>query len=72
MVPDKMRHRFYTILNDAGSAMREETPEGKYMEALHFPADVDTIVITHPHTDHCGDLPRAAKRNPHAKIFAPD
>ena len=42
------------------------------MEALHFPADVDAIILSHTHTDHVGAYPQAAKRNPEAVIYCPE
>jgi len=56
---------------DVGSAMREETPEGKNMDGLSIPSDIDAVVITHPHTDHCGAIPEVVYKNPDAPVFAP-
>lgn len=60
------------ILIDSGSAIREETKEGQNMDGLIIPSNIDAVVITHTHTDHCGALPEVVSKNPKAPVFAPE
>lgn len=65
------QERATNILIDAGSAIREETAEGKNMDGLSIPSDIDAVVETHSHTDHCGAIPEVVSKNPDAPVFAP-
>ncbi len=65
------QERATNVLVDVGSAMREETPEGKNMDGLSISSDIDAVVITHSHTDHCGAIPEVVSKNPDAPVFAP-
>lgn len=71
-VKNNTRQKTTDILVDSGSAMREETPEGKNMDSLQIPSNIDAVVISHSHTDHCGALPEVVSKNPTAPVFAPE
>ncbi len=71
-VQSGVKERSTKVLIDSGSAVREETPEGRNMDGLSIPSDIDAIVLTHSHTDHCGALPEVVSKNPKAPVFAPD
>lgn len=65
------QEKITNILADSGSAMREETPEGKNMDGLSIPSNIDAVIITHSHTDHCGAIAEVVSKNPEAPVFAP-
>lgn len=65
------QERATNVLIDAGSAIREETAEGKNMDGLSIPSDIDAVVETHSHTDHCGAIAEVVSKNPDAPVFAP-
>lgn len=72
-VRDRVAEDIYHYLIDVWSAMREETPEGKNAESLKIPKKkIRKIIITHSHTDHCGDIARAVQQNPEAGVIAPE
>lgn len=58
-------------MTDAGSAIREETADAQNMRWIRVPREIDVIVLTHSHTDHVWDTPRASKNNLDAPIYVP-
>jgi glyoxylase-like metal-dependent hydrolase (beta-lactamase superfamily II) len=41
------------------------------MDGLSIPSDIDAVVETHSHTDHCGAIAEVVSKNPDAPVFAP-
>ena len=59
-----------TILFDTGSDA--DVLLGN-MEALGFdPAEIEIVVLSHPHQDHAGGLAGFLRVNPNVEVFVPD
>lgn len=61
------------LLVDAG--MPGDEPEAEFREGLaaagYEPADVDVLLVTHPHRDHTGQVPTVVAANPDVELCAP-
>jgi metallo-beta-lactamase family protein len=58
------------FLVDCG-LFQERDFKGRNWESLPFPADeLDAVLLTHAHLDHCGLLPRLVREGFHGKIYA--
>lgn len=62
-----------TLLVDAGTLGEDnETAFRDGLDAAGFePADIDTVVVTHPHRDHAGQVPTVLESNPDVTLCAP-
>ena len=59
------------LLIDCGLAQGSRETEQRNREAFGFdPADVNFVLLTHAHLDHCGRLPLLAKRGFRGEIIA--
>ncbi|SPE34905.1 Metallo-beta-lactamase family protein, RNA-specific (modular protein) [Burkholderiales bacterium] len=59
------------VLVDCGLAQGGRETEARNREPFGFaPADVDFVLLTHAHLDHCGRLPLLAKRGFQGEIVA--
>lgn len=57
------------ILFDCGLIQGGREEESRNREAFAFdPADIDAVILSHAHIDHCGRLPLLVKRGFHGKI----
>jgi len=54
------------ILIDAGGWSREN------VENILYPREIDVLILTHAHVDHCADIPEVFVRNPGMQIFIPE
>src|SRR5262245_14571117 len=51
------------ILLDCGSSRGERNPSRGRGNAFPFaPADIDAVVLSHAHVDHCGNLPHLVRQ----------
>ncbi|MDR1496691.1 MAG: MBL fold metallo-hydrolase [Clostridiales Family XIII bacterium] len=58
------------ILLDCGELQGGKTAEERNRESFPFdPADVDFVILSHAHIDHCGRLPLLVKRGYEGRIF---
>ncbi len=58
---------------DAGVAIREELPDAQNQRRIQIPSEtLHAILLTHPHTDHVGDLPHVINTQPNTPVFAPE
>ncbi len=61
----------FKILIDCGIFQGSKENYLKNWQDFNFnPADINAIILTHSHLDHCGRLPKLFKRNCQAKIYA--
>jgi len=60
------------ILMDAGSSIREETPDSTNLKSIEIIRNLMAVVLTHFHTDHTGSLPDVVQKNPTTPVFAPE
>ncbi|MDR3225667.1 MAG: MBL fold metallo-hydrolase, partial [Clostridiales Family XIII bacterium] len=61
------------ILLDCGELQGSKTIDAMNLEPFPFdPADVDFVILSHAHIDHCGRLPLLLKRGFEGKIFCTD
>ncbi len=54
------------ILIDAGGWERES------IKNINYPTNVDVLILTHAHVDHCADLTEVFVRNPGIQMFVPE
>lgn len=65
-----VQHGEHTLLFDIGADGRMLLAN---MAALGFaPRDLDTIVLSHAHTDHTGGLEAVLQHNPNVKVYLPE
>jgi len=63
----------HRILLDCGQFQGGEDPEGANRADFPFnPADIDCVVLSHAHVDHCGRLPLLIKRGFKGLIYCTD
>lgn len=64
-------HQGYRILFDCGMFQGRDFPKGQ--NNLHFgfnPADIDAVLLSHAHIDHCGLLPLLVKQGFKGTIYS--
>ncbi len=60
----------HKILVDCGMYQGLKKDQRKNFEDLPFnPSDVDSLILTHGHLDHCGFIPKFVKEGFNGKIF---
>lgn len=58
------------ILLDCGLNVADKSEEAPYLDVLRFPLDeLDAVVISHAHVDHCGFLPYLFKAGYHGPVY---
>ncbi|MBE6036929.1 MAG: MBL fold metallo-hydrolase [Clostridiales bacterium] len=63
----------HKILLDCGQFQGNKTQEARNFEEFPFnPAEVEAVVLSHAHIDHCGRLPLLVKRGFKGKIYCTD
>lgn len=72
-VRDRVTKNVVRIMHDAGSAIREETPDSKNLKSISIPTGkIHVIVLSHSHTDHVGSVPSVVQKHPNAPVLAPE
>lgn len=63
----------HKILLDCGQFQGNKAQEAKNFEEFPFdPAEIECVVLSHAHIDHCGRLPLLVKRGFRGKIYCTD
>lgn len=63
----------YQFLLDCGQFQGNKTAEAKNAEPFPFnPAEIDFMILSHAHVDHCGRIPLLVKRGFKGKIYCTD
>ncbi len=63
----------HKVLLDCGQFQGNKAMEAKNFEEFPFnPAEVDCVILSHAHIDHCGRIPLLVKRGFKGKIYCTD
>lgn len=63
----------YKVLLDCGQFQGSKTEEAKNFEPFPFnPAEIDYVILSHAHIDHCGRIPLLVKRGFRGQIYCTD
>ncbi|MCR5482586.1 MAG: MBL fold metallo-hydrolase [Clostridia bacterium] len=63
----------YKVLLDCGQFQGGKTEEKKNYEPFPFnPAEIDCVILSHAHIDHCGRIPLLTKYGFNGKIYCTD
>lgn len=63
----------YKFLLDCGQFQGNKTMEARNAEPFPFnPADIDFMIVSHAHVDHCGRIPLLVKQGFKGKIYCTD
>lgn len=66
-----VQHGSQNMLVDCGLVQGEHFTDDVNYDPFPFdPADLDVVLLTHAHVDHCGRIPRLVREGFHGKIIA--
>lgn len=66
-----VKNKDFTIMIDCGMFQgRRELKERNYLHLIYAPHEIDALIVTHAHIDHCGLVPKLVKEGYKGPIFA--